>query len=205
MVEPLRHRQTKGAATDMPGLLPPRHIPTLPIPTLAIAEIQFKTVPWPCSKPGTGAFWIEEVRRKSMPRIKHIALTTKEPAKVAAFYKDAFGMQEIRRAPNGAVFLTDGYINLAAGTDDHFQRFCREAGRHDLADDALLQRRLRVDLLTRPEKPPGPCLHRRLAEDQAGDDRPSADHRDHHGRDQRRDVPAIVDRNGGPATKGSEA
>src|SRR5215472_10273680 len=50
---------------------------------------------------------------KVMPRIKHIALTTKEPAKVAAFYKDAFGMEEIRRAPNGAVFLTDGYINLA--------------------------------------------------------------------------------------------
>jgi catechol 2,3-dioxygenase-like lactoylglutathione lyase family enzyme len=51
--------------------------------------------------------------RNPMPRIKHIALTTKEPAKVAAFYRDAFGMQEIRRAPNGAVFLTDGYINLA--------------------------------------------------------------------------------------------
>src|SRR5271169_4641831 len=33
MVEPLRHRQTKGAATDMPGLLPPRHIPTLPKPS----------------------------------------------------------------------------------------------------------------------------------------------------------------------------
>src|SRR5215831_15105606 len=47
---------------------------------------------------------------KAMPRIKHIALTTKEPAKVADFYKNAFGMQEIRRAPNGAVFLTDGYI-----------------------------------------------------------------------------------------------
>ena len=30
MVEPLRHRQTKGAATDMPGLPPPRHFPTLP-------------------------------------------------------------------------------------------------------------------------------------------------------------------------------
>jgi hypothetical protein len=29
MVEPLRHRQTKGAETDMPGLPPPRHIPTL--------------------------------------------------------------------------------------------------------------------------------------------------------------------------------
>jgi catechol 2,3-dioxygenase-like lactoylglutathione lyase family enzyme len=48
-----------------------------------------------------------------MPRIKHIALTTKEPAKVAAFYKEAFGMRELRRSPNGAVFLSDGYINLA--------------------------------------------------------------------------------------------
>src|SRR6267142_2750401 len=48
-----------------------------------------------------------------MPRIKHIALTTKDPGKTAAFYKEAFGLQEIRRAPNGALFLTDGYINLA--------------------------------------------------------------------------------------------
>jgi hypothetical protein len=30
MAEPLRHRQTKGAATDMPDLRRPRHIPTLP-------------------------------------------------------------------------------------------------------------------------------------------------------------------------------
>src|SRR5271166_5869404 len=30
--EPLRHRQTKGAATDMLSLTPPRHISTLPIP-----------------------------------------------------------------------------------------------------------------------------------------------------------------------------
>jgi lactoylglutathione lyase len=48
-----------------------------------------------------------------MARIKHIALTTKDPAKVAAFYKEAFGLREIRRNPRGAVFLTDGYINLA--------------------------------------------------------------------------------------------
>ena len=45
MVRPLRHRQTKGAATDMPDLTPPRHIPTLPdqairlrIARLAIGE-----------------------------------------------------------------------------------------------------------------------------------------------------------------------
>jgi uncharacterized protein YbjT (DUF2867 family) len=31
MVAPLRHRQTKGAGTRMPGLTPPRHIPTLPV------------------------------------------------------------------------------------------------------------------------------------------------------------------------------
>ena len=48
-----------------------------------------------------------------MARIKHIALTTKDPAKVADFYKEAFGLQEIRRSPSGAVFLTDGHINLA--------------------------------------------------------------------------------------------
>src|SRR5271168_2082283 len=43
MVEPLRHRQTKGAATDMPGLLPLRHIPTLPNPFLrgALPEVGF--------------------------------------------------------------------------------------------------------------------------------------------------------------------
>src|SRR3974377_1494427 len=31
MADPLRHRQTKGAATDMVDLTPPRHIPTLPV------------------------------------------------------------------------------------------------------------------------------------------------------------------------------
>ena len=34
---------------------------------------------------------------------------------------------------------SDGYINLAVGTDDHFRRFCREAGRDDLADDPRWQ------------------------------------------------------------------
>src|SRR2546427_8712937 len=48
-----------------------------------------------------------------MAKIRHIALTTGNPDKTAAFYKEAFGLEEIRRAPNGAVFLTDGYINLA--------------------------------------------------------------------------------------------
>ena len=53
------------------------------------------------------------MEEEDMAKIKHIALTTQEPAKVAAFYKEVFGMQELRRSPNGAVFLTDGSINLA--------------------------------------------------------------------------------------------
>ena len=34
MVEPLRHRQTKEAETDMFDLQPPRHISTLPVSTV---------------------------------------------------------------------------------------------------------------------------------------------------------------------------
>ena len=48
-----------------------------------------------------------------MAKIRHIALTTKDPSKAAEFYKEAFEMVEVRRSDNGAVFLSDGYINLA--------------------------------------------------------------------------------------------
>ena len=48
-----------------------------------------------------------------MAKIRHIGLTTKDPDAVAAFYKEAFDMEEVRRSENGAVFLSDGYINLA--------------------------------------------------------------------------------------------
>jgi hypothetical protein len=34
MDEPLRHRRTKGAATRMLDLTPPRHIPTLPFASI---------------------------------------------------------------------------------------------------------------------------------------------------------------------------
>ena len=48
-----------------------------------------------------------------MAKIRHIALTTENPSEVAEFYKKAFDLEEIRRSENGAVFLSDGYINLA--------------------------------------------------------------------------------------------
>ncbi len=49
-----------------------------------------------------------------MARIKHIALSTDDPAKTAEFYKQVFGLTELRRQPSdtGAegVWLSDGYI-----------------------------------------------------------------------------------------------
>jgi catechol 2,3-dioxygenase-like lactoylglutathione lyase family enzyme len=46
-----------------------------------------------------------------MAKIRHIALTTENPDKVAAFYKAAFEMQEVGRNER-QVLLSDGYINL---------------------------------------------------------------------------------------------
>jgi catechol 2,3-dioxygenase-like lactoylglutathione lyase family enzyme len=48
-----------------------------------------------------------------MARIRHLAITTADPEKVAAFYVAAFGMKEISCSPNGSRHLTDGYIDLA--------------------------------------------------------------------------------------------
>ena len=47
MVEPLRHRQTKEAETDMSDLQPPRHISTLPFATLQAEEfdVRFRGIP----------------------------------------------------------------------------------------------------------------------------------------------------------------
>src|SRR6267142_166782 len=43
MAEPLRHRQTKGAATDMFYLTPPRHISTLPIASFWLLADHFRS------------------------------------------------------------------------------------------------------------------------------------------------------------------
>ena len=52
-----------------------------------------------------------------MARIKHIALHTDDPAKTAAFYKEIFGLKELRRQPadsgSEGVWLSDGYIYFA--------------------------------------------------------------------------------------------
>jgi crotonobetainyl-CoA:carnitine CoA-transferase CaiB-like acyl-CoA transferase len=48
--------------------------------------------------------------------------------------------------PYQTFHAADGHVNLAIGSDQQFQRFCREAGRHDLADDPrYATNRLRVE------------------------------------------------------------
>ena len=54
-----------------------------------------------------------------MAKIQHIAITCQENEKLAEFYKQAFGMVEVKRhAPEGrpdvvGIYLSDGHINLA--------------------------------------------------------------------------------------------
>jgi catechol 2,3-dioxygenase-like lactoylglutathione lyase family enzyme len=48
-----------------------------------------------------------------MARIRHLAIKTADPERLGKFYAKAFDMEIIHRAPNGGVFLTDGYLTLA--------------------------------------------------------------------------------------------
>jgi len=50
-----------------------------------------------------------------MPRIRHIAILAQEPAKLAEFYKSAFGFNEVARSgeTGEAIYVSDGHINLA--------------------------------------------------------------------------------------------
>jgi catechol 2,3-dioxygenase-like lactoylglutathione lyase family enzyme len=48
-----------------------------------------------------------------MARIKHIAIYTEDPDKEAEFYCSAFDLKQVKKSPSGAIYLSDGYINLA--------------------------------------------------------------------------------------------
>lgn len=48
-----------------------------------------------------------------MARIRHLAIKSADPERLGKFYAKAFGMEFVHRAPNGGVFMTDGYITLA--------------------------------------------------------------------------------------------
>ena len=48
-----------------------------------------------------------------MPKIRHLAIKTKHPAKLAEFYTQVFDMKIIHSEKSGSVFLSDGYLTLA--------------------------------------------------------------------------------------------
>ena len=48
-----------------------------------------------------------------MAKLRHLALLTHQPDKLADFYKRVFEMQELYRTKNGSVHLSDGEVNLA--------------------------------------------------------------------------------------------
>src|SRR5262249_36208720 len=69
-VEPLRHRQTKGAETDMPSLPPPRHIPTLPVdaPFQARENVGIVAARGRMLDPETGRLWLQPTVRSPPSR-----------------------------------------------------------------------------------------------------------------------------------------
>jgi lactoylglutathione lyase len=48
----------------------------------------------------------------TMAQIKHIAIRTHDVEKTAAFYKEAFGLEQIGVGQSG-IYLTDGRLNIA--------------------------------------------------------------------------------------------
>jgi predicted enzyme related to lactoylglutathione lyase len=52
------------------------------------------------------------------PKIKHLAIITLDPERLARYYEDVFGMTRLQRPAerpkkSKAVFMTDGYLTLA--------------------------------------------------------------------------------------------
>ena len=62
-----------------------------------------------------------------MPKIKHIAMTAKDPQIVAAFYMELFGMEEVGRSGDSHVYLSDGEMNLTI-------RSCKAEGDADVGE-----------------------------------------------------------------------
>ena len=48
-----------------------------------------------------------------MGKIRHLAIKTKSPERLATFYEDVFGMTRIRSEKGGAIYMSDGYLTLA--------------------------------------------------------------------------------------------
>src|SRR5690242_2480964 len=50
---------------------------------------------------------------RRMARIRHIAIFSDDPANLAEFYADVFNMKINGKSNQGAVWMTDGYMDIA--------------------------------------------------------------------------------------------
>jgi catechol 2,3-dioxygenase-like lactoylglutathione lyase family enzyme len=48
-----------------------------------------------------------------MAKIRHLAIKTKDPSKLARFYEEVFGLKTIYTEKSGAIYMSDGYLTLA--------------------------------------------------------------------------------------------
>lgn len=48
-----------------------------------------------------------------MAKIRHLAIKTKNPERLASFYEQVFGLKQIRAESGGAIYMSDGYLTLA--------------------------------------------------------------------------------------------
>src|SRR5262245_53806774 len=51
--------------------------------------------------------------RTRMTKIRHLAIKTKDPERLAKFYEEVFGMKCIHAEKSGARYMSDGYLTLA--------------------------------------------------------------------------------------------
>jgi len=54
-----------------------------------------------------------QLRGGKMSKIRHLAIKTKDPARLAKFYEEVFGLKVIHTERSGAVYMSDGYLTLA--------------------------------------------------------------------------------------------
>lgn len=47
------------------------------------------------------------------PRIRHIAINVKDRDEAAQYYKKVFQLEERERGPNGTIYLSDGFVDVA--------------------------------------------------------------------------------------------
>lgn len=105
-----------------------------------------------------------------MSKIRHLAIWTEDTEKMARFYTEVFGLEELYREerPGGKRFLTDGYFNLALLPNDSqnapngFYHFGFEVDSADAVIEKMKQ--LNISRLPKPRKSSSPYAEIRASD-----------------------------------------